>query len=222
MSETEQRRDISDAATVEHFADTVGSLKRLQMLTVLTVVDIRAVGPGIWNDWKGELIRQLYLAARKVLMAQNYIPDDEQPKPTPVDDDSQLEALQKRLPKPARNKEHYVKAKLVRAKDITELWVLTRDRKHLFADLAGAIAACGAETVGAKLLTAKDGRVFNRFYLQNNQGLAFGRKNSRRLRDLEKKVLDAATAKSKAMPRADICRHTSGWFPHPASHCFAP
>ncbi|MCF6220380.1 MAG: [protein-PII] uridylyltransferase [Robiginitomaculum sp.] len=183
MSETAQRRDITDADTVEAFARTVGSLKRLQMLTVLTVVDIRAVGPGIWNDWKGELLRQLYFGARKILMGMG------------TDEDSaenEQDEILARLSKKAKQKTHFIRTKLDRPKDITELWVLTQDRAHLFADLAGAIALCGASIIGAKLHTSGDGRVFNRFYLQNTEGLAFGRKNERRLRDLEGKTLLAA------------------------------
>ncbi len=195
MSETAQRRDITDADTVETFARKIGSLKRLQMLTALTVVDIRAVGPGIWNDWKGELLRQLYFSARKILMGMG------------ADDDSaenEQDMLLARLSKKAKQKTHFVRTKLDRPKDITELWVLTQDRPHLFADLAGAIALCGASIIGAKLHTSDDGRVFNRFYLQNTEGMAFGRKNQQRLRDLEAKTLLAAKGKLniKTQPNA--------------------
>ena len=186
MSDTAQRRDITDADTVQEFADRVGSLKRLQMLTALTVVDIRAVGPGIWNDWKGELLRQLYFGARTLLLG---IKTGEQAE------DNAHETLMARIPEKALRKPHYIKAKLDRSKDITELWVLTGDRAHLFADLAGAIASCGATIIGAKLHTSDDGRVFNRFYLQSTEGLAFGRKNERRLKDLEGKTLLAAEGK---------------------------
>jgi [protein-PII] uridylyltransferase len=67
MSDTAQRRDIGDPQTVIEFAREVGTLERLNLLTVLTVIDIRAVGPGIWNGWKGQLLRDLYVATRSVL-----------------------------------------------------------------------------------------------------------------------------------------------------------
>lgn len=67
MSDTAQRRDIGDPRTVIEFAREVGSLERLNLLTLLTVIDIRAVGPGIWNGWKGQLLRDLYAATRNVL-----------------------------------------------------------------------------------------------------------------------------------------------------------
>jgi len=55
------------SATIKEFAELVGSQARLDMLTVLTTVDIRSVGPGIWNDWKGVLLRNLYQATSAYL-----------------------------------------------------------------------------------------------------------------------------------------------------------
>tara|TARA_R110000868_G_scaffold45045_3_gene149882 strand:+ start:26355 stop:29162 length:2808 start_codon:yes stop_codon:yes gene_type:complete len=70
LSDTAQRRDLSDPQTVADFAAAVGTVERLRLLTVLTVVDIRAVGPGVWNGWKGQLIRDLYSATENVLQSE--------------------------------------------------------------------------------------------------------------------------------------------------------
>ena len=67
MSETAQRRDISDPETIAEFGALVGSLERLELLFALTVVDIRSVGPGIWNDWKAVLLRNLFTATASYL-----------------------------------------------------------------------------------------------------------------------------------------------------------
>jgi [protein-PII] uridylyltransferase len=67
MSDTAQRRDLSDPRTVLDFAEKVGTMDRLNLLTFLTVVDIRAVGPGVWNGWKAQLLRDLYQATAAVL-----------------------------------------------------------------------------------------------------------------------------------------------------------
>ncbi len=66
MSDFAQKRDIADPSTVAAFTDLVGNPDRLRMLLVLTVADIRAVGPGVWNGWKGELLRELYDATETV------------------------------------------------------------------------------------------------------------------------------------------------------------
>ena len=62
MSDMAQKRDIADPRTVHGFAKAVKDVKRLDLLTVLTVCDIRGVGPGVWNNWKAQMIRALYRA----------------------------------------------------------------------------------------------------------------------------------------------------------------
>jgi len=67
LSNTAFRRDLADPKTVEDFVHIVQSPERLRLLLVLTVVDIRAVGPGTWNDWKRQLLRTLFDAAEERL-----------------------------------------------------------------------------------------------------------------------------------------------------------
>jgi len=66
MSDTAQKRDISDPRTVTDFAQIVETPERLRLLLVLTVADIRAVGPGVWNGWKGQLLRELYASTEAI------------------------------------------------------------------------------------------------------------------------------------------------------------
>jgi [protein-PII] uridylyltransferase len=66
MSDYAQKRDVSDPRTVADFARIVETPERLRLLLVLTVADIRAVGPGVWNGWKGQLMRELYGATEAV------------------------------------------------------------------------------------------------------------------------------------------------------------
>ena len=67
MSATAFKRDLADPKTVEDFIRQVQSPERLRFLLILTVVDIRAVGPGIWNEWKRALLRTLFEAAEERL-----------------------------------------------------------------------------------------------------------------------------------------------------------
>jgi [protein-PII] uridylyltransferase len=62
MSDYAQKRDVADPGTVAAFAKVVENPDRLRLLLILTVADIRAVGPGVWNGWKGQLLRELYTA----------------------------------------------------------------------------------------------------------------------------------------------------------------
>ncbi len=65
MSATAFKRDLADPKTIDDFVAAVQSPERLRLLLMLTVVDIRAVGPGTWNDWKRQLLRSLYDAAEE-------------------------------------------------------------------------------------------------------------------------------------------------------------
>lgn len=207
MSETAQRRDISDPETIKEFGTLVGSKSRLDMLFALTVVDIRSVGPGIWNDWKGVLLQGLYRSTARFLEGKTEL----EPKAKARAAQEQLrERLPGNMPERiaaisdelgdaywlgfsmtdlARHARFFdtavetgqdlaVQTRRDRARDITELWILARDRKGLFADLTKAISSAGAQIVGARLHTGDNKRVMNVFYLQNVEGLAFGRASS--------------------------------------------
>ncbi len=69
MSDHAQKRDLSDPATIAGFVRLVETPERLRMLLCLTVADIRAVGPGVWNGWKGQLLRELFTGALAVMQA---------------------------------------------------------------------------------------------------------------------------------------------------------
>ncbi len=75
MAVTSQRFDLSDPEVIQSFANKVGSMERLNCLLCLTVADIAAVGPNVWNDWKGALLRQLYHATRHALMGEMVNPE---------------------------------------------------------------------------------------------------------------------------------------------------
>lgn len=61
MSNTAFRRNLDDPKTIENFAIQVGDRERLALLTILTIADIKAVGPKTWTSWKGQLLSDLYL-----------------------------------------------------------------------------------------------------------------------------------------------------------------
>jgi [protein-PII] uridylyltransferase len=67
LSSTAFKRDLTDPKTIDDFVHQVQSPERLRLLLILTVVDIRAVGPGVWNEWKRTLLRTLFEAAEERL-----------------------------------------------------------------------------------------------------------------------------------------------------------
>lgn len=67
MSMTAQRKDISDAEVIHQFASQVGSFEYLNYLYLLTVADIRATNPELWNSWKDRLLKELYISTQHAL-----------------------------------------------------------------------------------------------------------------------------------------------------------
>lgn len=93
MSAVAQKEDLSDPDVIAHFAERVGSVRKLTALYLLTVADIRGTSPKVWNAWKGKLLEDLYhLALRHLENSQN--PDQATSKePTGVIQERQAEAL---------------------------------------------------------------------------------------------------------------------------------
>lgn len=232
MSETAQRRDISDPDTIAKFAKLVGSKHRLDLLSVLTVVDIRSVGPDIWNDWKATLLRGLYVATEAYLKGH----DDLAPAAKAA---SRKEQMLERLPEgmpdfiapitgalPISYWTGFSMAKLLMharffetllksghevaidsatktrvnpRRNVTELWVLTRDRSGLFRDLALAITASGASITGARLNTGDSGLVLNVFYLLGPDGKPFGEGSEHLLDNLRRLSQSAAAGNTEKL-----------------------
>jgi len=67
LSLTAQKKDINDPEVIRKFAETVGDQVHLDYLFVLTVADVRATNPSLWNSWKSQLFTELYLLARQAL-----------------------------------------------------------------------------------------------------------------------------------------------------------
>ena len=78
MSTTAQRRDVEDPDVAEDFARTVGSMERLDALYLLTVADIRATNPELWNSWKDALLMTLYNETKRALHRERGTPLDKE------------------------------------------------------------------------------------------------------------------------------------------------
>jgi [protein-PII] uridylyltransferase len=78
MSAVSQRKDISDPEVIQQFAEHVGDQEHLNYLFVLTVADINATNPNLWNAWRGSLLRQLYTETKRALQRGLDNPVDKQ------------------------------------------------------------------------------------------------------------------------------------------------
>ena len=175
LSDYAQKRDVSDPATVRAFADLVGDPERLRTLLILTVADIRAVGPGVWNGWKGRLMRDLYLRTEAVFRGEDVTPAD------PLADFPDLTDRARREGAAAEIVTDWSRDEGREDSEATRVAVAARDRPGLFADLAAALAAAGADIVGARVATAEDGAALDVFELQDGSGAPYGQAEPRRL-----------------------------------------
>jgi [protein-PII] uridylyltransferase len=194
MSETAQTRDLNDFKTILDFVGLVQSPERLKLLLILTVADIRAVGPGVWNGWKGQLLRTLYYEAEPVLTGGH----------TASTRAARVKAAQHAFTAsfPNWNEEQQAKA-LGRHYDaywlnttiekqiahqalldrlqphelltdpttdaftaITALTIVAPDHPRLLALITGACAAAGANIAGAQIYTTTDGLALDTILIQ--------------------------------------------------------
>ncbi len=195
MSNTAQGRDISDPRTAETFGAVVQTVERLRLLLALTVCDIRAVGPGVWNAWKGQLLRNLFWETEVVLGGGH----------SAINRKSRVaaarEALRKALPNwsdpefetyalrhypaywlkvdLARQVEHarlfHAMTAQVRSlttevstdarRGVTELTVIAPDHPRLLSVIAGACASAGANIVEAHIFTTTDGFALDSIFI---------------------------------------------------------
>lgn len=203
MSDFAQKRDLTDPKTVQDFAEKVQSPERLRLLLVLTVADIRAVGPGTWNGWKGQLLRQLYKETEVVLLGglaaegrKARVAHAQSALAERLSDWSA--AARKRLMGrhydaywlSADAETHERHARLIRKAEtagikvaldarpdrfraVTEVTLFAADHPGLFARVAGAFAVAGASVVDAKIHTTVDGCALDTFWIQATDGTAF-------------------------------------------------
>jgi len=195
MSNMAQGRDLSDPRTAESLAAIVQTQEQLKLLLLLTVSDIRAVGPGVWNGWKGQLLRTLYWETEVVLGGGHSAVDRK------ARVDAAQEALRRALPgwsdpefdayaqrhypaywlkvEPERQVAH---ANLLHAmasgtrslatevttdgfRGVTAVTVVAPDHPRLLSGIAGACAAAGGNIVDAQIFTTADGMALDTIFV---------------------------------------------------------
>ncbi|GLK79783.1 [protein-PII] uridylyltransferase [Methylopila turkensis] len=195
MSIVAQSRDLSDRRTIADFAKIVQSPERLKLLLILTICDIKAVGPGVWNGWKGQLLRTLYWETDNALTGGREIGDRksqveearrELRAALPDWTDEAFEAYaQRHYPpywlrvEPQRAVAHarFLKEACVDGcklatevktdafRGVTELTVLAPDHPRLLSIIAGACAAGGANIMDAHIHTTTDGFALDSIFI---------------------------------------------------------
>ena len=228
MSATAFKRDLNDFKTILDFVETVASPERLRLLLILTVVDIRAVGPGVWNNWKGQLLRDLYESAEEVLRLGH------KQKGRSERIAAKQETLAAALGWDAAKFAIYTKrfgdsywiaeppevlaanARLIADADCalaplsiacapdaasgtTLVSIYAGDHPGLFYRIAGAISLGGANILDARIHTTRDGQAIDNFVVADPLGQPFA--EYAQLERLKRSIEDVLTGKIRLADR---------------------
>jgi len=228
MSATAFKRDLSDYKTIMDFAEIVQSAERLRLLLVLTVVDIRAVGPGVWNSWKRQLLSDLYIAAEEVLRLGHKSTGRKERIA------AKKQALREALDVPAAEFDRYARrlpdsyliaesveilaqnarqilaagkeplsivAEVYPERGATLVTVYASDHPGLFYRIAGAIHLAGGSIIDARIHTLRDGRAIDNFLVQDPLGRPFDHPDQ--LARIRRAIADALANKQKLQPKLE-------------------
>ncbi|WP_415404538.1 [protein-PII] uridylyltransferase [Tateyamaria sp. SN3-11] len=231
MSDVAQKRDIADPRTVRDFAKAVKEVKRLDLLCVLTVCDIRGVGPNTWNNWKAVLIRALYRQTKRALedgmealTREGRGTEAKKTLRAALADwprkDLQTETARHYAPywQGLHVTAHVTFANLLRNigeneivmdlhpdedRDATRACFVMPDHPGIFARLTGALALVGANVVDARSYTTKDGFVTDAFWIQDADGNPFEASRLPRLRKMIERTLAGEVVTREAIRDRD-------------------
>jgi [protein-PII] uridylyltransferase len=200
LSETAFKRDIDDPKTILDLADTIQSPERLKLLLVLTVADMRAVSPKVWNGWKATLLRELYARVAEVLegglatterdvrvsrakeaaaaLLVGWSPENIEAFTSLgyggywLSFDPETHARHARLVREAEQRKAplTVETQPLPARAVTEVTVYCADHAGLFSKISGALAVAGASIVDARIHTLTNGMALDTFWVQDAAG----------------------------------------------------
>ena len=248
LSDVAQKRDISEPRTVRGFAKAMKSVERLDLLTALTVCDIRGVGPDTWNNWKAVLIRNLYKATKSAL--QNGLEDlnretrEAEAKRTLraelSDWDSKAlktevgrhygpywqglplaaQCVFARLLRDISDDEIRIDLMLDEDRDATRACFAMVDHPGLFSRMTGALALVGANVVDARTYTSKDGYATAVFWVQDNDGNPYEAARLPRLRKMIERTLKGEVVAKDALKDKDKIKKRERAFKVPTNISF--
>lgn len=228
MSRTAQKRDLTDPKTIEDFVVEVQSLERLRNLAILTAVDIRAVGPGTWNSWKGQLLGELYDAAQdrlrlghkgtgrkarvmakkdaaaRLLGEADHLVDSVGAQLGDAywiaePEDIIASNLVQYDAAAATEDQLSIRCEIDEARGATRVSVIAADHPGLFYRMAGGIHLAGANIIDARIHTARSGYAVDNFLVQDHNAQPF--REEAQMARIEKGIRDALLAKVELVPK---------------------
>ena len=181
MSVTSQKKDLTDNNVIKEFSEKVNNLGTLNYLYCLTVADVSATNPNLWNSWNASLLRQLYdrtkLYFEDEILLNNSIEEQKNKALKLVKGYKKpdIETLWSKFYPDYFEASDYLDlsthAKIILASDkktiikliekekdsLTSIFIYTKDRTNLFATIIGVLDSENINFVDAKLFGMRDG-----------------------------------------------------------------
>ncbi len=225
LSHVAQRRDLGDPELIRSFAAQMGSAQRLDMLYLLTYVDVASVGPQTWTDWKARLFRALYDAARERLAGPEALAGaeakrlPERLRRTLAGAGPEVDAFLAQMPErylrsssAAAVRRHArilrrlrsdapLVARRLREGPATQVILCARDRPGLLALFTGALAAHRIDILSAEVFSSRDGAALDVFHVQAAGGGPVDRRRWRAAREDLRRVLSGAESPQALLAR---------------------
>lgn len=233
MSDVAQKRDIADPRTLRDFAKAVKTRRRLDMLLVLTVCDIRGVGPGTWNNWKAALLRRLHTetalvlengleelnrdrrqneakrSLRHLLVAKGWEPREIRAELGRHYDNywsglpTETQASFAELLNGIGPDEIRIDLRADPDRDATRAAFVLADHPGIFSRLCGALTLMGANVVDARTYTTRDGFATAVFWVQDPDGSPFDEDRLPKLRQTILRTLKGEIVAREAFATRD-------------------
>ena len=213
MSSISQKTDVHDPQTIRDFTKIVNSIEKLNYIYILTINDIRGTNPTLWNSWKHDLLKELFLSSRRKLNFE----DQESHKlviaerkniwaqlPNTYFSKYQIEQLQNQA-LVVTNANFQTTASVIKRKNLLEIFIFTPNQEGLFFKTAKALESLSLETIDANIHTTNDGVFALNTFICKHKVLGSNLTKRDEL-GIQQKIISKLTSKTKPNEKQSIAK----------------
>jgi [protein-PII] uridylyltransferase len=229
MSSISQKTDVHDPQTIKDFTKIVNSIEKLNYIYILTINDIRGTNPTLWNSWKHDLLKELFLSSRRKLnfedqeshkliiaerkndslegIEQKALPNAEAiwaQLPNTYFSKYQIEQLQNQALVVAKAN-FQTTASVIKRKNLLEIFIFTPNQEGLFFKTAKALESLSLETIDANIHTTNDGAFALNTFICKHKVLGSNSTKSDEL-GIQQKIISKLTSETKPKEKQSIAK----------------
>ena len=229
MSSISQKTDVHDPQTIRDFTKIVNSIEKLNYIYILTINDIRGTNPTLWNSWKHDLLKELFLSSRRKLnfedqeshklviaerknislkgIEETALPDAKAiwaQLPNTYFSKYQIEQLQNQA-LVVTNANFQTTASVKKRKNLLEIFIFTPNQEGLFFKTAKALESLSLETIDANIHTTNDGVFALNTFICKHKVLGSNLTKRDEL-GIQQKIISKLTSKTKPNEKQSIAK----------------